>query len=420
MPEEAYLRLAQELVEEVHADKRVDLIANLEMRSLVELGLSQEMHLGYLRAKLGAYTTEDGRPMSEGQKEHVLAIVRNELWGYGILDDLIRNQDVSDIKLYCAKNIRQKATGRRLPTGVAFESEQAYRSFVTRLLERNRVNLGTANAIQTFTDKSQEDFILRITVISELLSDTGLPVVAIRKTNRVKQNLRDLSAKGMFRRTLPTARMQHFRLQESYEDFMRLADALINSQGILVTGKGASGKSALMIALIEEIPSDESVKVCQENEELFNDHHPDFFSCHVLNNSGDSKVSYDLGELTRAALLMDIDRIIVGEVKSGSEAAGLSKASMTGHKCWTSVHGESCALGLEKMADYISQELGYSTADAMKQLQGFEFVVRMHDFVVMEVVHIEGWDADKRRLILRKVYECKQLPAEEVRDERID
>lgn len=65
-------------------------------------------------------------------------------------------------------------------------------------------------------------------------------------------------------------------------------------------------------------------------------------------NGGDSKVSYNLGDLTRVALLVDLDRVIVGEVKEGSEAAGLSKASMTGHKCWTSVHGANCEMAVER------------------------------------------------------------------------
>lgn len=121
------------------------------------------------------------------------------------------------------------------------------------------------------------------------------------------------------------------------------------------------------------------------------------FSTHVLTNAGDSKISYNLGDLTRAALLVDLDRVIVGEVKEGSEAAGLSKASMTGHKCWTSVHGESCEMAVDKMADYISQATGYSTKDSLKQLQGFEYVIHLRNFHIDEVIRIAGWDMKKKR-----------------------
>ena len=77
---------------------------------------------------------------------------------------------------------------------------------------------------------------------------------------------------------------------------------------------------------------------------------------------------------------------------------------MTGHKCWTSVHGESCEMAVDKMADYISQATGYSTRDSLKQLQGFEYVIHLRDFKVDEIVRIAGWDKDKEQLIYEQVY----------------
>ena len=186
--------------------------------------------------------------------------------------------------------------------------------------------------------------------------------------------------------------------------FDLLLHRMIRGKGILFTGKGASGKTTLMNACLEKIPETDSVMICQENAELFDLNHPDLIAAHVMINGGDSKVSYNLGDLTRVALLVDLDRVIVGEVKEGSEAAGLSKASMTGHKCWTSVHGESCEMAVEKMADYISQATGYGNREALKQLLGFEYVVHLRDFRVDEVVRIVDFDHEKGKLVLEKVY----------------
>ncbi len=406
MPENAYQELAEQLVSEYYKTQSAELLANLEKRNLEELSLTKEKILGDIRLKLSDYEDEDGRPISEEEKDKVITLVKNDLWGYGILDSLIADKDISDIKLYRAGNIRKKAEGRRGEVAISFADENAYRAYVTRLLERNKVNLGAANAIQTFTDSNQDDFILRITVISELLTDSGLPVVAIRKIPKDKLTLRDLEKRGMFNHCYAgySEDEPDEMLSDENDDFRQLVEPMISSKGILFTGKGASGKTTLMNAMIAKIPSNESVMLCQENAELFDDCHPDLFSCHVLNNSGDSKISYDLGALTRAALLMDLDRIIVGEVKEGGEVAGLSKASMTGHKCWASVHGESCELALDKMADYISQELGYSTNESLKQLQGFEYVVHLRHFRVDEVIRIMGWDNENEKLILHKVY----------------
>ena len=238
--------------------------------------------------------------------------------------------------------------------------------------------------------------------------DSGIPLVAIRKIPKNKYGLEALQRAGMFddthRRFHCEKRIAFLPIFEEDDDLSELMEKMIQSRGIIFTGKGASGKTTLMNAMIAEIPFDESVMICQENAELFDLEHPDLFSAHVLTNAGDSKISYDLGDLTRTALLVDLDRVIVGEVKEGSEAAGLSKASMTGHKCWTSVHGESCEMAVDKMADYISQASGYTTKDSLKQLQGFEYVVHLREFHIDEVVRISRWDKGKETLIYEQVY----------------
>ena len=405
----AYLQLANLRVEEFYKKQSAGLLSNLNKRNVDELSVSREKILREIREQLSEYQSEGGATITEEEKDMVMELIDRELWGYGIIDPFIHEADISDIKIYGAKRVMGKEVGQRIPLPVEFDSEKVYLKFVSKLLERNKINLGTANAIQTFTDTSLDDFILRITVISALLTDSGLPVIAVRKIPKNKYDLMNLTHKGMFQKGSREKKVKEKDRQARVFEQMNpqlgpLIMKMIHSKGILFTGKGASGKTTLMNAMIAEIPHDESVMICQENAELFDLNHPDLFGCHVLTNTGDSKISYELGDLTRAALLVDLDRVIVGEVKNGSEAAGLSKASMTGHKCWTSVHGESCQMAVDKMADYISQATGYSTRDALKQLLGFEYVVHLKNFRVDEVVRIAGWNTEEECLIYETVY----------------
>ena len=405
----AYLQLANLLVEEFYKKQSAGLLSNLNKRNVDELSVSREKILREIREQLSEYQSEGGAAITEEEKDMVMELIDRELWGYGIIDPFIHEADISDIKIYGAKRVMGKEVGQRIPLPVEFDSEKVYLKFVSKLLERNKINLGTANAIQTFTDTSLDDFILRITVISALLTDSGLPVIAVRKIPKNKYDLMNLTHKGMFQKGSREKKVKEKDRQARVFEQMNpqlgpLIMKMIHSKGILFTGKGASGKTTLMNAMIAEIPHDESVMICQENAELFDLNHPDLFGCHVLTNTGDSKISYELGDLTRAALLVDLDRVIVGEVKNGSEAAGLSKASMTGHKCWTSVHGENCQMAVDKMADYISQATGYSTRDALKQLLGFEYVVHLKNFRVDEVVRIAGWNTEEECLIYETVY----------------
>lgn len=409
MSRETELRnLALSLVDEFYENQGQGILNNLNKRTYGNLSSDREAVLTSIGESLSEYQDEDGNEMTAEEKAAALSFVKKEIWGYGLIDDLIHDKTISDIKIHDAGHIRIKREGRRETSNLAFPSEAAYQSFVTRLLERNKVNLGTANAIQTFTDAEQEDFILRLAVISGLLIVGGSPCVVIRKIPKNKYSLQELEQMGMFSEQSsqqddgeeimdPYISVEHLQ-------FDLLLHRMIRGKGILFTGKGASGKTTLMNACLEKIPETDSVMICQENAELFDLHHPDLIAAHVMINGGDSKVSYNLGDLTRVALLVDLDRVIVGEVKEGSEAAGLSKASMTGHKCWTSVHGESCEMAVEKMADYISQATGYGNREALKQLLGFEYVVHLRDFRVDEIARITNFDHAKGKLILEKVY----------------
>lgn len=400
--------LANRLVDELYKKQNLKVQENLSKRNFDELFVSREKLMEHIKKQLSQYVNDDGTDMTQAQKEEVLIQVRKAMWGYGIIDDLIHDKDISDIKLLDYDSIRIKKKGKRYTSDIQFESEEAYNNFVTRLLERNRVNLGTANAIQTFTDSTQEDFILRITAISGLLTDRGATCVAIRKIARRKKEFLELEKEGMFKKKDRVRKCAVKQMEKNHiKDNKPLNDLVIkmvDSRGIIFTGKGASGKTTLMNAFVSLIPDEEATMICQENEELFDNKHPDILSAHVMINGGDSKICYTLGDLTRAALLVDMDRVIVGEVKEGQEAAGLSKASMTGHKCWTSVHGEDCQMALGKMADYISQATGYSLEEAYRQLTGFEYVVHLREYNVDEIVRIDGWDKEKGVIRTTPVY----------------
>lgn len=399
--------LASHLVDEIYSKQNARVLENLSKHKFEELFVSRERLMEYIEEQLSEYENTDGSELTSEQKEEVILQVRKEMWGYGVIDELIRDKEISDIKIHSYNSVRVKKKGKRYDSGIVFESPDSYANFVTRLLERNRVNLGTANAIQTFTDSTQEEFVLRITAVSGLLTDNGVTCIAIRKIPKEKYEFFDLEEAGMFSTPSKVKRKKQTHYKKIVEENAVLNDLIskmIFSRGIIFTGKGASGKTTLMNAFISQIPHDEAIMICQENAELFDNKHPDILSTHVMINSGDSKICYTLGDLTRAALLVDMDRVIVGEVKEGQEAAGLSKASMTGHRCWTSVHGEDCYMAIEKMADYISQTTGYSLEESLRQLVGFEYVVHLKDYMIDEIVRINGWDREEHKLHITQVY----------------
>lgn len=306
----------------------------------------------------------------------VIDQLKKFLWGYYILEELIDDETISDIKVISFDNIRIKRQGLRTNSDIKFPSPDKYKQFVNAVAVKNRRSLSDVNAIQTFTDKeTSKEFILRFNITTEYINSTETPYLHIRKIAKNKKTIQNL-------------------IEENMMD-VETAEYLINmakeGKGIIFTGKGASGKTTIMNALIDQIPSSESGLVIQENEELFSNEHPDMMFQHVVLTKGEGKIQYTLKDLAINGLLVDLDYFIIGEIK-GAEALYFFNASYTGHKCWASVHGNSANEALNKLADYIKYESSYTRQDILKMLTNISCVVFLEKYKVKEISEIWGWD----------------------------
>lgn len=326
------------------------------------------------------------RSISEGEElEQYVEVFENYIWGYYLLDPLISDRTISDIKCYAYDRIRIKREGKREDADVKFSDEEDYRRFIQMAATKNEVNLSAINAKVKFTDyTSNEDFILRFNVCSGLLQTSRMPFMHIRKNPKKKLLLEDLEQKAF--------------LTGEQKDYLK--QKAVEASGIYITGKGSVGKSILLNALLEEIPRECSGLVIEESDELFSDH-PDILLQHVIENNGEGKVSYGLKDLATNGLLIDLDYFIIGEIK-GDEAAEFSLASYTGHKCWATGHGASTEDGIEKLADYIQRATGDSLEKCYKVISKLEVVVFIRNFRIEEISEIMGLQGG--RLIFKKVY----------------
>lgn len=306
----------------------------------------------------------------------VIEQLKRFLWGYYILEDLIEDETISDIKVLRYNNIRIKRNGVRMNSEVRFISAEKYKQFVNAVAVKNCKSLSDINAIQTFTDKkTSSKFILRFNITTEYINSTESPYLHIRKIAKNKLTIQDLIEQEMM----------------DVETAAYIVEKAKNGRGIIFTGKGASGKTTIMNALIDEIPHTESGLVIQENEELFSDTHPDMMFQHVIQSNGEGKIRYTLKELAINGLLIDLDYFIIGEIKGG-EALYFFNASYTGHKCWATIHGNSANEALNKLADYVKYESSYSSQDILKMLTNISCVVFMENYKVKEISEILGWD----------------------------
>lgn len=310
------------------------------------------------------------------------------IYGNDVLEPLINDKSISDIKVISPYKIRVKRYGRRLTSNLHFRSDEDYWRFLEGIAIRNHTDLSPYNAIQNFTDKtSNKNCIMRFNICTPLVNSVPYPYLHIRKINKEKYTIEQLINEGML--DIKTA---------SY-----LLDKVKNGRGMLFTGKGASGKTTLMNTLLDYIPFNNSGLVIQENEELFTKVHPDLMFQHIVTSRKQGQLQYDLKDLARNGLLTDLDYFIIGEIKGG-EALYFLNAAYTGHKCMASCHGASATQAMNKLADYVKYESDYSKEDALKMLQSLEVIVFMKNFKVAEIAEVIGWDDEKKDLKYRIIH----------------
>lgn len=328
--------------------------------------------------------------MKIDREKHNLVVKGFEsfIWKYDILDELNDDDEISDIKVYDWDHIRVKRLGHRETSHVKFRSPKHFRKFVEHTAIKNKVSISDQNAAQNFTDKySCDKAILRFNISTGFINSNEKYLLSIRKILKTKYTTQQFIDMGFF----------------TQEQADYLEERIRSGGGFLVCGKGGSGKTNLLNWMIDRIPFDASGLVCQENEELFSEVHPDLAFQHTVTNRGEGKIEYTLQDICRNGLLLDIDYFVIGEIK-GAEALHLLNAVYTGAKGWATVHGASATEAMKKLVDYIKYNSDYKQEDALQMLRHLDTVVFMKDFKVAEVAEVVGWDEEKKDLIYKKIF----------------
>lgn len=317
--------------------------------------------------------------LSEEEIEDVLFLVEKALWGFGVLDYLINEDDtVSDIRLIDKDTVRVKRLGQREDTNISFASDEEYRKYIEFITSRNAVNLSMNNGVQVFTDKDNSPTnILRFSICADFLNTNDQPSLLIRKIPKIKKDFEKLIS-------------ENFITEKQVEYLSSLWE---EGESILVCGPNGSGKTTFINALLEKTNKKRSCVVMQESEELFCHNHPEMIFRKILPERNNSTIYYDLKSLGRIALMESFDTMVIGEIK-GKEAANLAYATYTGSQCLTSVHSNSAAEGYDKLIDYaLEEEKNRTRGHFAKQLKSLTTAVYVENYKIKEILHLKNYDA---------------------------
>lgn len=137
-----------------------------------------------------------------------------------------------------------------------------------------------------------------------------------------------------------------------------LASAVRAKKNIIVAGGTGSGKTTLLRALINEIPRMERIVTIEDAYELGLEHfehaHPDHdaLQARSANIEGHGEVS--MADLTRMALRMDPDRVVIGEVRGGEAFPMLLAMSQGNNGSMCTLHADSARSVFPKLLAYVS------------------------------------------------------------------
>ena len=182
-----------------------------------------------------------GKGLKDKEAEELTDRFIKSTEGYQILEELINDESISDIKVLSFNNIRVKRNGERESTDIKFENNDDYKKFVKMVAATNEINLSRINAKQTFTDKdSNAKFRLRFTINTEHINSNELPLIHVRKHPKkkyTKEHLLMLTFIYYFKNILSISDIQvllgpltekyfnkdgEMNLTEIYEEIMRL------------------------------------------------------------------------------------------------------------------------------------------------------------------------------------------------------
>ena len=249
----------------------------------------------------------------------ILKEVLNELLGYGPLQPLLKDPEVSEVMVNGPKKVYVEKKGHLERSSVVFDDD----NHVLQIIDRIILPLGRRVDADSPTVDARLPDGSRVNAVIPPVAIDG-PSITIRKFSKEKLGINALVDFGS--------------ITEKMAEFLRAC--VLAHLNIIISGGTGSGKTTLLNVLSGFIPEDERIITIEDAAEL------QLQQDHVLRMETkpanvDGRGAVTIRDLVRNSLRMRPDRIVVGEVRGG-EALDMLQAMNTGHDgSLTTLHSNS-------------------------------------------------------------------------------
>jgi len=262
---------------------------------------------------------EENIILSRPERHRLFEQISAEILGFGPLQPLLEDEDITEVMVNGAKNIYIERGGKIFRVPVSFESNEHVKRIIDRIVSPlgRRVDESSPYVDARLPDGS------RVNAVIPPISLVG-PVLTIRKFAKNPITLEQLIQFG----TLTPEALQFLK-------------ACVESRvNIVISGGTGSGKTTLLNVLSQFIPSDERIITIENAAEL------QLRQEHVVTLESRPPNIENRGEITIRQLVINSlrmrpDRIIVGEIRDDA-ALDMLQAMNTGHDgSMTTCHSNS-------------------------------------------------------------------------------
>ncbi len=272
------------------------------------------------------YCEKEGIVLKEEQKKRIERILKNQLYGYGIISSYLEDENLEEISVI-GKNkpiyIYHKEKGW-LETNAYFSNEKTIEEFANRMSR----NLGRRLSLQ----------------------NPSLNAV-LENGDRINANIKPIAFTGnnltirKFKKK-PFTPLELVRNKTLSPEFLAFASLVLEiDASVLIAGNTGSGKTTLLNVLLSLIPPKERIIVVEETPEIKIIHK------HSIKMCSNEERNVKMKDLIVQTLRMRPDRIIVGEVRKKDEIEAFVDTLLAGHGkgSYATFHAQTAKDALKRM-----------------------------------------------------------------------
>lgn len=287
----------------VHAKLVEALGPKLYDAHMTQSELEQQVHVALQTALADA-----DQPMSSVDRARVSQEIADDILGYGPLEPLLRDSDLSEVMVNAFNSIYIERKGKLVKTDAQFADEAHLRRTIDKIVSKigRRVDETSPMVDARLPDGS------RVNAIIPPLALDGSKLT-IRKFSEDPYTIEDLISFDSLSR-----------------DAADLLEGCVRGRlNILVSGGTGAGKTTTLNVLSSFIPHDERIVTIEDAAELrLHQDHVLRLESRPANIEGKGAVT--IRDLVKNSLRMRPDRIVVGEIRDAA-ALDMLQAMNTGH-----------------------------------------------------------------------------------------